>query len=442
MPGAFNRLQVPRLMQNSNIKLIIIVAALSLTGLILTQLFWVMKAVQLAEQQYNHRVDMSLEDVINEMLSNSSSDSLIISNKKILTGISPAHNVTFFDVVDTSRIRMLMDKYSDYHQLDINYEFAIIKTSNDSVIYSTTGDFQHLTRKKIHKACLSCLWKGEYFHLAVYFPTQRNQTIIEMSLWLAMSGMFIVIVIILFTYIITTIIRQKKISDIKNDFINNMTHEFKTPISTISLAAEVLLQSNHKSSSERLQKYSKIIYDENQRMRLQVERVLQAASLEKGDYELKKSEFDIHQVIRESVRILCFERCEEKTAVNYHLDAENHLIKADQMHMTNVMMNLLDNAIKYSKEKVILNFFSRNIDSGISISLEDDGIGISHDSIKHIFDKFYRVPTGNIHTIKGFGLGLYYVKNIIESHGGNISVHSELNKGTRFDLFIPLDAPI
>jgi len=427
-------------MQNSNIKLIIIVSALALTGLILTQLFWVMKALQLAERQYNHRVDMALEDVINEMLGNS--DPLLLSGQKSLAGGTELQDITFFDVVDTSKMRTLLNKYSDYHKLDKSYEYAIVKTSNDSIIYSTTADFQHLTRKKIHKACLSCLWQNEYFHLAVYFPSQRNQTIVEMSIWLIMSTMFIIVVIILITYIITTIIKQKKVSEIKNDFINNMTHEFKTPISTISLAAEVLMQADHESSNERLQRYSKIIYDENQRMRLQVDRVLQVASLEKGDYELKKTAFDVHQVIKDSVRNLCFETCEERTTVNYHLDAKDHIINADQMHITNVMINLVDNAIKYSKEDVVLNFSSINSDSGITISIEDYGIGMSQENVKHIFDKFYRVPTGNIHTVKGFGLGLYYVKNIIESHGGNISAHSELNKGTRFDLFIPLDTPI
>jgi len=427
-------------MQNSNIKLIIIVSTLALIGLILTQLFWVMKAVQLAEKQYNHRVDMTLEDVINEMLG--SGDTIVISGIEVEPGKAAAQNLTIFDAVDTAQMRRLLDKYSEYHQLNTKYQFAIIKTSNDSVIYSTVPDFQKLPPKKIHKACLSCLWKAEYFHLAVYFPSQRNQTIVEMSLWLIMSGMFILIVIILITYIITTIIKQKKVSEIKNDFINNMTHEFKTPISTISLAAEILLNADRESSTERLQKYSKIIYDENQRMRLQVDRVLQAASLEKGDYELRKSEFDIHQVIREAVRNLCFELCEERASVNYHLDAENHIIRADQMHMTNVMINLVDNAIKYSNEQVILNFSSVNVNSGINITIEDKGIGMNQDSIKHIFDKFYRVPTGNIHTVKGFGLGLYYVKNIVEAHGGTIEVKSELNKGTQFDVYIPLDTPI
>ena len=383
---------------------------------------------------------MTLEDVINEMLG--SGDTIVISGIEVEPGKAAAQNLTIFDAVDTAQMRRLLDKYSEYHQLNTKYEFAIIKTSNDSVIYSTVPDFQKLPTKKIHKACLSCLWKAEYFHLAVYFPSQRNQTIVEMSLWLIMSGMFILIVIILITYIITSIIKQKKVSEIKNDFINNMTHEFKTPISTISLAAEILLNADRESSTERLQKYSKIIYDENQRMRLQVDRVLQAASLEKGDYELRKSEFDIHQVIREAVRNLCFELCEERASVNYHLDAENHIIRADQMHMTNVMINLVDNAIKYSNEQVILNFSSVNVNSGINITIEDKGIGMNQDSIKHIFDKFYRVPTGNIHTVKGFGLGLYYVKNIVEAHGGTIEVKSELNKGTQFDVYIPLDTPI
>lgn len=427
-------------LNNSNIKLIILISALALSGLILTQLFWVMKAIQLSEKQYNHRVDMALEDVLTEMLG--SSNTISLSEEKNPAGQISLHKTGFFDAVDTVKLKNLMKKYSEYHHLDSDYQYAIVLTSRDSIIHSSTPEFKYLKSKRIHKACLSCLWQNEYFHLAVYFPSQRNQAILEMSMWLIMSAMFIIIVIILITYIITTIIRQKKISDIKNDFINNMTHEFKTPISTISLAAEVLLQSDHKSSSERLLKYSKIIYDENQRMRIQVERVLQAASLEKGDYELKKTEFDVHRVIKEAVRNLCFETCEDRATVNYHLNADDHILNADQMHITNVMINLIDNAIKYSKENIVLNLASSNIDSGIAISIEDNGIGMSQDDLKHIFEKFYRVPTGNIHTIKGFGLGLYYVKNIIEAHGGSINVHSEPGKGTRFDLFIPLDAPI
>jgi len=399
-----------------------------------------MKAVQLAEQQYDHRVNIAMDEVIEEMVRKN--EATLISNTNKDDTVHSKQKLTFFKVIDTTLIAELLEKYIDYHNLDRDYEFAIVKTLDNSIMYSTTPEFKKLTKKKIHKACLSCLWQEEYFHLALFFPSQHKEAIVEMSIWLTLSGMFILIVIILFTYTITTIIRQKKLSDIKNDFINNMTHEFKTPISTISLAAEVLLNADTKSSAERLQKYSRIIYDENQRMRSQVDRVLQVASLEKGDYELKKTEFDIQKVLRETVQNLCFERCEDRTDINYHLDAEKHIVLADQMHITNVVVNLVDNAIKYSNEKVILNVYSRNQNEGLIFSIEDHGVGMSHDVLKHIFDKFYRVPTGNIHTIKGFGLGLYYVKNIIEAHGGYIHVRSEPNKGSRFDVYLPLDSPI
>ena len=157
-------------MQRSNIKLIIIVSTLALVGLILTQLFWVMKAVQLAEKQYNHRIDMAMEDVINEMMG--TSDSVIISHTEITPGKTVTLKKTIFDAVDTTQMRHLLDKYTEYHQVGKNYEFAIIKTSNDSVIYSTVPEFKKLPLKKIHKACLSCLWKTEYFHLSVYFPSR------------------------------------------------------------------------------------------------------------------------------------------------------------------------------------------------------------------------------------------------------------------------------
>lgn len=427
-------------MRKYSIKIIILIASLSLTGLILTQLFWVVNAVQLAEKQYDHRVNIAMDEVVDEMVR--SNDTILISDKNPYYKDLSKHKLTFFEVIDTALMSRLLEKYIDYHNLNRDYEFAIVKTLDNSIIYSSTPEFERLTHRKIHKACLSSLWQEEYFHMALFFPSQHKETIVEMSIWLSLSGMFILIVIILFTYIITTIIRQKKLSDIKNDFINNMTHEFKTPISTISLAAEVLLNADAESSAERLQKYSRIIFDENQRMRLQVDRVLQVASLEKGDYELRKTEFDIHKVIRETVQNLCFEKCEDHTNINYHLYAEKHIVHADQMHITNVIVNLMDNAIKYSNEKVIINLYSRNQVGGLLFSIEDNGIGMSQDSLKHIFDRFYRVPTGNIHTVKGFGLGLYYVKNIIETHGGHINVRSELNKGTRFDVYLPLDSPI
>jgi two-component system phosphate regulon sensor histidine kinase PhoR len=221
-----------------------------------------------------------------------------------------------------------------------------------------------------------------------------------------------------------------------------MTHEFKTPISTISLASEVLLHSNGDASPDRVTKYSKIIYDENIRMRGQVDRVLQVARLDRDEFSLTKSEFDLHQLVKETVKNLCFENCEELTTTNYQLAADKHILNADEMHIKNVVTNLVDNAIKYSRNGTTLNIQTRNTQEGIVLSIEDKGIGMSKETIKHIFDKFYRIPTGNIHNVKGFGLGLYYVKNMVDAHGGHIDVKSEINKGSRFDVYLPLDTPI
>jgi len=426
-------------MQRSHIILIIIFTAISLVGLIITQSFWVLNAVNIGEKQHDHRIDVALEEVIDELV-NSNDTEIVFDERPVIK--SECEEVTFFSVIDTVLLGNLLSKYIDYHRLDADYEFAIVKTSNDSIIYASIPSISKSLKKKAHKACLSCLWKEEYFHLEVYFPSQRREVLVEMSVWLALSGIFILIVILTFLYIVNTIIRQKKVSEIKNDFINNMTHEFKTPISTISLASEVLLHSNTDSSPERIKKYSKIIYDENIRMRVQVERVLQVARLDRDEFTLTKSEFDLHQLVRDSVQNLCFEECEEETTVNYHLDAHEHILNADEMHIKNVVVNLVDNAIKYSNNSNRINIFTRNRNDGITLSIEDNGVGMSHEATRHIFDKFYRIPTGNIHNVKGFGLGLYYVKNMVDAHGGKIDVKSEPNKGSRFDVYLPLDTSI
>jgi len=426
-------------MQRISIRIVIILSSLALIGLILTQLFWVINALQLSEKQYDHRVDMAIDDVMEELVY--SNDSSVYSSSNLYYDKPSNQKTTLFEVLDTVLIAKLITKYVDYHNLDHNFEFAIVRTSNDNIIYATSVEFEQYQRKKIYKACLSCIWKEEYFHLAIHFPSQRQQAFVEMSLWLILSSMFILVVIILFTYIITAIIKQKKLSEMKNDFINNMTHEFKTPISTISLASEVLLNADPESSLERIQKYSKIIFDENIRMRTQVDRVLQVASLDMGDVELKKSDFDFHGLIKDTVQTLCFEKCEERTTVNYHLDAEKHLLTGDRMHITNIVVNLVENAIKYSDINRVINISTNNDNGDIVFSVEDNGIGMNQDEVKHIFDKFYRVPTGNIHNVKGFGLGLYYVKSMVEAHGGHIDVKSELKKGTKFDVQLPL-APV
>ncbi len=426
-------------MQKSHITIIILAASVSLVGLTITQSSWVWNAVNLVQEQHDHRVDMALEEVIDGLV-NANDAELNRSQNPFYAEAQP--KITFFEAIDTILLASLLNKYIDYHKLDPEFEYAIVKTSNDSVIFSSSEIIPKSLKKNCHKACLSCLWKEEYFHLEVYFPSQHRAVLVEMSVWLIFTAIFLLIIIFTFMYIINTIIKQKKLSEIKNDFINNMTHEFKTPISTISLASEVLLHADPKDSPERIKKYSKIIYDENVRMRGQVDRVLQVARLDREEFSLTKSEFDLHQLVKDTVENLCFEKCAEQTTLNYKLEAEQHILNADQMHIKNVIANLVDNAIKYSGNGTTLNIQTQNRKEGIVLSIEDNGIGMSKESQKHIFEKFYRIPTGNIHNVKGFGLGLYYVKNMVDAHGGDIQVKSEINKGSRFDVYLPLDTPI
>jgi signal transduction histidine kinase len=237
--------------------------------------------------------------------------------------------------------------------------------------------------------------------------------------------------------IIITYLQQKKLTEMKNDFINNITHEFKTPVSTIALASEVLMNSNSISQPERVKRYANIIHDENERMRQHVERVLEVAQQDFRKIKLNPAKVDVHKLLQNVIPGLCIEKSEQDVRVHNRLEASDPMVFADQMYVAGIITNITENAIKYSEGVPELEVVTADQQEGILISFIDKGIGMSRESQKHIFDKFYRVPTGYVHNVKGFGLGLYYAKTMIEAHGGFISVTSELNKGSRFDVYLP-----
>lgn len=227
----------------------------------------------------------------------------------------------------------------------------------------------------------------------------------------------------------------------KTDFINNMTHELKTPISTISLSSEVLMDDSNAPDPQRLKQYATIIFNENNRLKTQVEKVLQLAALDNKNIPLKMEVLDVHRVILQAVDAVQLTVNERGGNVICNLNAEEATIQADVVHITNVLYNLLDNAIKYSAEDPNITVSTRNENHHLIITVADKGIGISKEAQKHVFDKFYRVPTGNIHDVKGFGLGLYYVKLMAEEHNGKISVESTPGEGSRFILKLPTKKP-
>lgn len=278
--------------------------------------------------------------------------------------------------------------------------------------------------------------KPEY--LTVHFPNQNKYLLETMWAMLVVSGMVMLILIFSFYYFIFTILRQKKLGAIKNDFISNMTHEFKTPISTISLASEMLGDQTVTTTPEKQARFLKMIKDENKRLSVLVESILQTAILDKGEFKLKLNELDVHEIINTAINNTNLLVEQRNGRITTNLNATKVRLQADRVHLTNIVFNLIDNALKYSKENPEINITTHDAENGIEIIIRDNGIGISKENQRKIFDKFYRVPTGNVHNVKGFGLGLSYVQAVVNKHGGDISVNSELGKGSTFTVVLPL----
>jgi len=318
-----------------------------------------------------------------------------------------------------------------------NFEYGI-RSGEDHYIMQTK-DFNPKTKSHIFEGKLfpnDVYTEPDY--LVLYFPNEKNMLEVPLGLMSATSLLLTLIIIVGFSFTIYLVFRQKKLSDIRNDFINNMTHELKTPISTISLATQILKDPMIEKDNQKLKRYAGIIDAENQRLCVQVEKVLQMAVFDRKDFELKKSSLNVHELLNEIVGNYQLQIHHKNGEIHTNLSAENPIISADRIHLTNVINNLIDNAIKYSLESPVIKINTQNIKNQLLISFEDNGIGIGKDHLKRIFEKFYRVPTGNLHDVKGFGLGLSYVKAVVEKHKGKINVESELNKGSRFDVFLPL----
>jgi two-component system, OmpR family, phosphate regulon sensor histidine kinase PhoR len=270
--------------------------------------------------------------------------------------------------------------------------------------------------------------------LTVYFPNQTSLVLGSVWQTLALSVLFTGIILFCFWYTIQVIYRQKQISEMKNDFINNMTHEFKTPIATISLATDSINNPMILGNPDKIKRFTEIIRQENKRMNAQVERVLQMALIDKSDFELNLSELNLHDTIKQAVVNFSLQIEKREGVLTTDLQATHPIIEADATHISSVIHNLLDNANKYSPEKPEINIATRDVSNGVEVTIQDKGIGISKEARKNIFDKFYRVHTGNLHDVKGFGLGLSYVKAIMTAHKGSIDVKSEPGQGSSFIL--------
>ncbi|MFC0262546.1 sensor histidine kinase [Fontibacter flavus] len=338
--------------------------------------------------------------------------------------------------IDTAQVRLLVKNYLKEKGIEQRFDLGIINDQGKLIPISVIQDSTTLNQGLQARLFPSDLL-GKENYLVINFPYKRLYILQQIWLPVLSSMLFIAIVIFCFIYAIKVIIQQKNLSEIKNDFINNMTHEFKTPIATVSLAVEALQDPELMNQDSFRNRYIGIIKDENKRLGSQVEKVLQAATLDKKDFKLKIETVNLVDLLENAKQHIALQVENKGGSISLETNLKEPYIEADPFHLSHIINNLLDNAVKYSNEHPAIHLKAWSQNGSVLITVMDNGIGMSRDAVKKIFDKFYRVPTGNVHDVKGFGLGLAYVKTMLEAHNGEISVSSELGKGSTFTLKLP-----
>ena len=422
-------------MNRKVLTIIIALTSISLIAALVTQLLWVRDAGLLKEDQYSNSVKVALRTVINEINEKHESYSHDMLG---IDSITYWEHVDLLSVLHPKMLDSLLKKEFETQQISGNYNYGVFRAKDSLFILGNYEGKQHQLVYSPLRISLTCLCQSDDYWLAVYFPDKKPILFTGMIILPVMSGLFLMVLVFSFFFTIYFIVRQKKLADMKSDFVNNLTHEFKTPISTISVTSEILSKEEVLHSPEKVSKYARIIYDENLRLKNMVERVLQIAIIDKEDYKPKFNEVDVHEIISaciENYKLLISER---KGYLLTALDAHQFIVSADREHFINILNNLLDNANKYSPENPHITVSTSNLNSSIQITIEDKGIGISKDNLDNVFKKFHRLQTGDIHDVKGFGIRLFYVKTMVEKMGGRIELRSELNKGSSFILSFPL----
>src|SRR5690606_5482988 len=343
--------------------------------------------------------------------------------------------------VNVSYIRTELEK--ELKGRDINSPFDLIIKDRNTTLYASFANFSEAEQPDPRSLYTTELFRADNHNssgrLAVYFPNKDNLLMGNMTVMLFSSVTLLLVLIGCFTYTIFTMLRQKKISEMKTDFINNMTHEFKTPVATIMIASESLKDAEIAADRQRASRLANIIYDENVRLGNHIERVLNIARLEKDNLKLERRPVDINDLVQAVVDSMELQLIKHGAKVDMHLDAAHAVVAGDELHLSNVLFNLLDNAIKYSNESPAITIKTKSHGKQIHITVADRGIGMGRDQLSKIFDQFYRIPTGNRHDVKGFGLGLSYVNDIVKRLDGRVHVRSEKDKGTTFEITLPLE---
>ena len=406
----------------------LVLAIVSVTGIVSIQIYWFSKAFDLRDKQFNQTVNIALRNV---------ADQIFAYNGNIIPLDNPVEQLSsnYFVVmvngdIDANFLETLLINEFRARELAVVFDYGIFNCVDEKMVYGNSVSLDQNKKPKQTETDLP-IWEDNDYYFGVMFPNKQNTLLSQMSIWI-FSSTVLLVVVSFFAYALYIILRQRKFTETQKQFINNMTHEFRTPISTIQLSSNVLKDPGIGNDANRLNIYANIIKEESEKLLHQVENILQAAIIEDKKLRLKLVPVNVHEVIKYVVK--GYDIPDNEIEINLALRATNPVISADKVHFTNLIKNLVDNAIKYSRECPCVTINTKNNDKGIGIEIKDNGIGISREHQKKIFRKFYRVPTGNLHDVKGFGLGLNYVRNIARKHGGSITLESEPGKGTTFSL--------
>jgi two-component system, OmpR family, phosphate regulon sensor histidine kinase PhoR len=414
----------------------IISMTIALIGLLGVQIYWIRNASSVKEANFKRSVNEVITRVVAKVEQIEKRKALQFNQYEGMMNFN--RHMTYENFITRESLDSLIYVELNVRGIDSRYEFGIYKPDKDTMLLS---NFNTPPREIIKKGFAFRLFASDIFtspeYLIIYFPNEQKYLLTELWGMLLISIVLIIVIMYSFSYTIRTIFRQKKLSEVKNDFINNMTHEFKTPISTISLACEALGDEEINKTPAFFSNYLNIIREENKRLAGMSEKILQTAVIEKGQLEMKKEKIDFHAIIADVIKNIRIQVEIKDGVITRNFKAAQPFIEGDKVHLTNLVYNLLDNANKYSPRRPVIKVRTENTSSGIVLTIQDNGIGISKADQKKIFDKLYRVPTGNIHEVRGFGLGLSYVKAIVAEHNGKIHLESEVGKGSTFRIFLP-----
>lgn len=423
---------ISSIMRRNHIRFIVILGTFAIIGIFVIQLYWLQKAWNINEKEFTQTVFIALRNVAVKLSDYNQTE---LPNENPVSRLSSNYFVVNTNSVIDANI---LDYYlrTEFDKLNINtdYEYGIYDCHTDKMVYGnyvTAGGHD----KQIKLSTTLPKYSEYVYYFGINFPTKGNYITGDMSLWFIFSGILLVSVIF-YAWAIFIILRQKRLSELQKDFINNMTHEFKTPISSINISADVILSPDIVQQPERLRNYGAIIKQENTRLNHQVEKVLQIARIERNGFGLKLEPVQLNGII-ELVVNNCKTGNGASISIEKQLDSTIPEISADRLHLTNIIHNLLDNAVKYSPGLPHIIIRTHKSARCIIFSIADNGPGIPKEFQKKVFQKFYRIPTGNVHDVKGFGLGLYYVKNICEVHRWDISLENPPEKGAVFIIQIP-----